>query len=154
MAVDELQSKIGTRRPFARRKQLEQDLEHVTQEMYRKNLELVQTNRTLSLLRTIDSLVLESQEALESMCTQIAQSVTSLTDFPMVALLVVRPHHEEELRPCGLSIKDALIGKGLDDIKKIKLLITTSPWFGAAERTSFIHLAGLSIQNISDFLNC
>ena len=35
--------------PFQKNKQLERDLEHVTQEMYLRNKELAETNKVLSL---------------------------------------------------------------------------------------------------------
>ncbi len=69
-----------------KRKKLEQDLEHVTQEMYRKNLELVQTNRTLSLLRTIDNLVLESDAGLEDLSQQICMAIVNNSDFLTVGI--------------------------------------------------------------------
>ena len=50
---------------FRRKKQLERDIEHITAEMYKRNKELAETNKTLSLLRTIDALVLESHTSVK-----------------------------------------------------------------------------------------
>lgn len=69
-----------------RRKKLEQDLEHITQEMYLRNVELARTNKTLSLLRSIDSLVLESQGDLKALCREISQAITASYDYPFVAI--------------------------------------------------------------------
>lgn len=80
--------------PFARRKQLEQDLEHVTAEMYRRNLELAQTNQTLSLLRTIDNLVLESHDDLDVLCQNIATQIINNSTYPLVAILANPPHKD------------------------------------------------------------
>ena len=68
---------------FNKRKKLEQDLEHVTQEMYRRNFELAEINRTLSLLRTIDSFVLESQNTLAILSKQITDAIVEDSDYPL-----------------------------------------------------------------------
>src|SRR5436190_10926568 len=73
-------------RPFQKRKQLEQDIEHITQEMYRRNKELADTNKTLSLLRTIDALVLESHASLKMVCEHITEAITQVMDYPFVGL--------------------------------------------------------------------
>src|SRR5579884_3006624 len=76
-----------TLRPFNKRRQLERDIEHITAEMYRRNRELAETNKTLTLLRTIDALVLESHASLKMVCEHIAQAITQATDYPLVGLL-------------------------------------------------------------------
>ena len=45
---------------FVRKKTLQTTLQEISQQMYVRNKELAETNKTLSLLRTIDALVLES----------------------------------------------------------------------------------------------
>lgn len=75
-----------------RRKRLEQDLEHVTQEMYVKNLELVSTNTTLSLLRAIDTIVLESQDSLQQLSTQVSKAILKNSSFASVAIFTKSPH--------------------------------------------------------------
>ncbi len=86
MAEEQTKKSLKNRAFTTKRKRLEQDLEHVTQEMYRKNLELVSTNRTLSLLRAIDTIVLESQASLKQLSQQIADAVTANSNFPHVAI--------------------------------------------------------------------
>lgn len=49
--------------------------ELITQELYRKNVELAHTNRTLSLLRTIDTLVLASDMTLYSLVRGISSAL-------------------------------------------------------------------------------
>src|SRR5437868_15429581 len=71
----------------ASHKKLEQDLEHITKEMYRRNKELADTNRTLSLLRTIDTLVLESHDSIKVLAGQITGAISGSTEYPLVALL-------------------------------------------------------------------
>lgn len=65
------------------------ELEHVMQEMYKKNLELNDRNKTLALLRKIDEIVLSSVTDLH----QIAQQVSDLLvqeEFNMVGLFIVQ----------------------------------------------------------------
>lgn len=76
----------GIRHRLRRRKQLEQDLEHITQEMYRRNRELAGTNSTLSLLQTINTFALEPQTSLNVICNQITEAVSDATGFPFVAV--------------------------------------------------------------------
>lgn len=91
MAIVDQQSR--SKRSFTtRRKRLEQDLEHVTQEMYVKNLELVSTNTTLSLLRAIDTIVLESQDSLQQLGDQVSKAIINNSSFNSVAIFAKSPH--------------------------------------------------------------
>src|SRR3954463_3620900 len=90
---------------FARRKQLEQNLDHITQEMYKRNKELAETNKTLSLLRTIDSLVLESHSSLKQVCEQICQAITQLTDYEFAGLFTRPAPPEAHMTLYGWSDK-------------------------------------------------
>src|SRR5579884_2053385 len=86
-----------TLRPFNKRRQLERDIEHITAEMYKRNRELAETNKTLSLLRTIDALVLESHASLKLVCEHIAQAITQVTDYPFVGVLTRAGRDKDEL---------------------------------------------------------
>jgi signal transduction histidine kinase len=99
--------------PFQKRKQLERDIEHVTEEMYKRNKELAETNKTLSLLRTIDALVLESHASLKTVCEHITEAITQATDYPFVGLFTRSTPSEEKMTLYGYSGKDFL-GSGLD----------------------------------------
>src|SRR6478609_6508374 len=92
-------------RQLKRRKQLEKDLEHVTEEMYRRNKQLADTNQTLSLLRTIDEVVLQSQDSLKEVCEQITRSITDSTDFATIALFTRTSFTHGGLSMHGWSIK-------------------------------------------------
>lgn len=65
------------------------ELQHVTQEMYKKNLELAELNKTLSLLQAIDGIVLSSVTDTLEVATEIAQMVIKETEFAtaIIALL-------------------------------------------------------------------
>src|SRR4051812_39827807 len=92
--------------PFQKRKQLERDIEHITQEMYRRNKALADTNKTLSLLRTIDSLVLESHTSLKQVCEQITATITQLTDYGFAGLFTRPSHQNSYLTLYGWSGKN------------------------------------------------
>lgn len=53
----------------------------IAQEMYRKNLELAQTNRTLSLLRTIDNLVLQTDISISQLADGVASALVENTNY-------------------------------------------------------------------------
>lgn len=142
--------------PFQKRKQLEKDIEHITAEMYRRNKELAETNKTLSLLRTIDALVLESHASLKMVTEHIAEAITQVTDYPFVGLLTRSSHTREELVLSGWSGSDWL-GKpttpdlGFSKPVHIKL---SHPWFAQIESTHLVSLDGLQEGYLADFLGC
>jgi signal transduction histidine kinase len=86
--------RLAKRLASSKRKRLEKDLDYVTQEMYRRNMELAETNQTLSLLRKIDGLTLESHESLEDLCQKIADAITELSSYPFVAILADSPRKD------------------------------------------------------------
>jgi signal transduction histidine kinase len=143
--------------PFQKRKQLERDIEHITGEMYKRNKELAETNKTLSLLRTIDALVLESHASLKMVSEHIAQAITQVTDYPFVGLLTRSSHTREELVLSGWSGSEWL-GKQPDDASlgfgkplHIKL---NHVWFTQIESTKMLSLDGLEESRLADFLGC
>ncbi len=80
--------------PFAKRKQLEIDKEDLSQEMYKRNLELAESNQALSLLRTIDKLVLESHDELDVLCQNISKAIIDHSTYPLVAIMANPPHKD------------------------------------------------------------
>src|SRR5262249_54202175 len=97
MAVSETPNKPAVKKPFGKRKQLERDLEHITQEMYRRNKELADINRTLSLLRKIDTLVLDAQYDLAELSNQIVRAITDVADYQVVALFGQHSHLDKDV---------------------------------------------------------
>lgn len=65
------------------------ELEHVTQEMYKKNLELAETNQTLTLLRKIDEIVLDAEADIGVVSDNAVKAITTQADFFELALLLV-----------------------------------------------------------------
>lgn len=142
--------------PFQKRKQLERDIEHITQEMYKRNKELADTNKTLSLLRTIDALVLESHTSLKMVCEHIAEAITQATDYSYVGLLTRSHHSKSELMLNGSSIGSwqgsrSLLPLGFSRPVHINL---DHPWFAEVTSTCLLSLEELSDEDMAQFLNC
>jgi len=66
------------------------ELEHVTQEMYKKNAELFHTNKTLSILQKINAIILSSVTDLRQVSAQVAEVLISDAEFKRVSIFVVR----------------------------------------------------------------
>ncbi len=134
-----------------RRKKLEQDLEHVTKEMYRQNLELVQTNRTLALLRTIDTLVLESHESLETLGNQLTEAIIKDSGYSFVALAGKLPHRSQ-LQLFGWSITNAPKDLDMTTILGTVRIPTTLTWLKGEERAQMVQLAHLPDRQLARFM--
>ncbi|HSW37432.1 MAG TPA: hypothetical protein VLG37_03635, partial [Candidatus Saccharimonadales bacterium] len=141
--------KLASRPLLGRRRQLEHDLEHITQEMYLRNHELVETNKTLSLLRTIDGVVLQSQAPIKGVCEQIARAITDVTGHPFVGILTRSPHFEHQLELFGWS---AVGGHGLNGIAglaHVPRFDIHSPWLAELGASRLITLDSLSHAQIA-----
>ncbi len=133
-------------------RKLERDLEHVTQEMYRRNKELADTNRTLSLLRTIDSLALEARDSIKVLAGQITDSIASSIDDTLVAIYSVSSLKTDRLELLGLSTRGGFtLEKGiLDDIMpSIK-----HHWYSNPEKNHLVSLSRTSAHNLTLYLGC
>lgn len=141
--------------PFQKRRQLERDIEHITGEMYKRNKELAETNKTLSLLRTIDALVLESHATLKMVSEHITEAITQATNYPFVGLLTRSIHSKAELVLNGWSTA-ADLGKqtpalGFSNPVHVTL---NHPWFSQIEGSSLISLEGVPNEILAGFLSC
>lgn len=141
--------------PFQKRRQLERDIEHITAEMYRRNRELAETNKTLSLLRTIDALVLEPHASLKMVCEHIAEAIGQATDYPFVGILTRAARDKDEVVLRGISTAGLGIqmepGYGLSRPLRASL---THPWFSELTRANLIDLADKADETMVQFLNC
>ncbi len=68
---------------------LSSELEHVTQEMYKKNAELFHTNKTLSLLQKIEAIILSSVTDLWQVAQQVADVIASEAEFKRVSIFII-----------------------------------------------------------------
>lgn len=138
--------------PFQKNRQLERDLEHVTQEMYLRNKELAETNKILSLLGTIDALVLESHTSLKMVCDHITEAIVQTADYSFVGLLTRSSHTRDELTLNGWS-GSGWLGKdmplGLSRPLHLKL---SHPWFDDPSSTRLLSLEGRSATEVVHLL--
>lgn len=89
-------------------KDLAAELAHVNREMYAKNLELVERNKTLSLLRKIDDIILSDVTSIKLIAQQIADAAVSEGEFKAVAILVI-DRKEDALVRIGVSRTEAIL---------------------------------------------
>lgn len=139
-----------------RKKRLQTMLDRVSQEMYSRNKELADTNKTLSLLGTIDALVLESRANLQTVCEHITEAIVQATDYAFVGLLTRSVHSQEDLILDGWSVsptigKNSVPDLGFSQPVRIKL---HHPWFSHIESTKLVALDTLPHKDLAGFLGC
>lgn len=139
--------------PFQKRRQLERDIEHVTEEMYRRNKELADTNRTLSLLRTIDALVLESHASLKLVCEHITQAIAQATEYPFVGLFTRTSHSNDDMRLYGMSGKEYLGRDVTQNLKHPLYLNLEDEWLNLPESRKVISVEHSAAKDIAKQIN-
>lgn len=108
----------------------------IAQEMYRKNLELAQTNRTLSLLRTIDNLVLQTDNSVKDLASGIARALVENTNYLYSAVFIAHSKGMPlELEGFGYSSSGQ--AKALTDWSKL-FLYRDDSWVETEEKTYLI----------------
>lgn len=80
-----------------------ENLEHVTQEMYKKNLELADRNKTLALLRKMDEIVLGSVTDAKKVAEEICKTIVAETDFNLATIFILS---KDQLVPIGTAYHD------------------------------------------------
>jgi signal transduction histidine kinase len=93
-----------------------QDLAHVTQEMYKKNFELAEINKTLSLLRKIDEIILTSVTDTYHIAQQVVDIVAAEADFKSAAIYLVE--NKTNTLNCIAVAKTEVMNKILSSIQK------------------------------------
>lgn len=155
---EDLQTKLApvTRSPalpFQKRKQLERDIEHITEEMYKRNKELADTNRTLSLLKTIDALVLESHATLKMVCEHITEAITQTAEYPFVGLFTKSPHSDDALMLYGWSGK-SLLGSDLSlAIRRPIHLKMEDDWLNNPVSTRIMSLEEMTPADMTEYID-
>src|SRR3989344_619229 len=76
---------------------------HVAEELYKKNLELAERNKTLSLLRKIDEIILSSVTDIDQIAHQIADAVVTGAGFKAVYIMTINIK-EKLLVPLAVSL--------------------------------------------------
>ncbi|OGK11878.1 hypothetical protein A2954_05860 [Candidatus Roizmanbacteria bacterium RIFCSPLOWO2_01_FULL_37_12] len=81
---------------------------HVTEELYKKNLELAERNKTLSLLRKIDEIILSSVTDIDQIAHQIADAAVAGAGFKAVYIMLINKK-EKLLIPQAVSLDKSTI---------------------------------------------
>ncbi len=132
----------------SKKKQLELDLAEISQQMYKRNLELADSNQALSLLRTIDSLVLESHEELEILCQKVAEAIVTHSSYPLVAILP-NPPHKDYLALYGVASSF----QNVPDISHYKIgLDDHSEWIATPERSIIRSVRDITNEHLAAIL--
>lgn len=82
---------------------LRAEFERIAQQMYTQNLALAQTNRTLSILRAIDLLIIKAASDLSQLSTSISQEIIEESSYAVVAIFSLKQHDEKYLKFQGLA---------------------------------------------------
>lgn len=114
---------------------------HIAQELYAKNVELAHTNQTLSLLRAIDSLVLESQGSTAELCSSISQALIANSDYLFAGIFAVEKIDGETLSLSGFALSSDELNKTIADTLREVTLSTTSPWFNTEVKIESVDTA-------------
>ena len=123
--------KENPRRLFLRPQKIKNVMERVNKEMYVRNLELAQTNRTLSLLRTIDKLVLESEGSAAELSDEIAHAISQSTNYPLVAILAQKKNHANILQVYGWDKRAAVDGPTEDTSPELEITDDQVAWLAS-----------------------
>lgn len=119
-------------------------LAHVTQEMYKKNLELAETNKTLSLLRRIDEVVLGSGSNATNMAQAITDLLVTTSDFNL-AMVYTLEKEKKYVLVQGISLSAATSPESEQMLQSyLKTVAIHSPQENAISQvvsTSKIHIA-------------
>src|SRR5438105_4107753 len=125
----------------------------ISQEMYRRNIELSEINKALSLLRTIDALVLESQESLPELCQKIAQEIAKANDYAFVGVLTRTSYLDEQLVLYGWSVQGNSAEASFTFNKPPHIKIDHE-WFGSPQRSGLLSLEMMSIAQLALLIGC
>lgn len=155
MADEQTPLKSVVPHPLKRRKQLERDLEHVTEEMYRRNRELAETNQTLSLLRTIDNIVLQSQESLKIVCEQITAAIVKESDYPVVAIFTRPSPTHKGLSLYGYSVKSQTVPNDIPGFKPVpEVNFADEAWLTSDVASKHVVIEHVNVDDIANFFGC
>lgn len=147
-----MDDRISLKKPFVRKKKLQTMLERVTQEMYRRNLELAGTNKMLSLLRKIDELALESQGSLEDFCNSLAGAIAAVGEYPLVAVLVHKRPSKSSLQLTGLSVAVPITDEQRELFYRVQVS-TEDEWFQSPTKLPPLAVEDIPMATIKQALN-
>lgn len=152
--MEETQDKKKLTASFVRKKTLQTTLQQVSQQMYARNKELADTNRMLSLLRTIAAISMESQSGIKQICQEITDAVVESTGYPLIGLFTQPSSHRDEIALYGISTKSWQGKTSTIEFARPPHLKTQSEWFTTGEIYEAIELKGHSAAKIAELLDC
>jgi signal transduction histidine kinase len=136
---------LGKNKRVARKQLLEQAVqskqqnELIAQELYKKNLELAHTNRTLSLMRSIDELVLQAETTINELAEGVIKAVLQTATFTLGALYV--SSNEEHGPPYFLKgvscVEPGLYAAKLEGLSNARL-VPAKDWFMEQQTKSHV----------------
>lgn len=123
---------------------LRAEFERVAQQMYTQNLALAQTNRTLSILRAIDLLILESSRDLSQLSAEISQAIIEASSYAVVSIFSLKEHSESFLQFQGLA-DNLSAGQQNHQVSTLELFSNLhmpigAGWLGSKSRNLIIDL--------------
>ncbi|HUD07078.1 MAG TPA: GAF domain-containing sensor histidine kinase [Candidatus Saccharimonadales bacterium] len=121
---------------FLRPKKIQSVLDDITQEMYRRNYELAQNIKTLSLLKKIDELALESHESMDIFCGTLASAIVSTAEYPFVEI-IIKSYGDKPIQSHGL-FTDKPIGNEIRTILTQIQIDESTEWYKNNLRTKLI----------------
>lgn len=119
--------------------------------MYKRNLELNESNQMLSLFRKIDDVVLDSQARIEDAAQIVADAVTGLSSVSMTALFV-QAEDTKRLSLAGLGWDSSFAKKPQLDKKAVRVADDIA-WLTGSEQSLVIDVSTISPEQISKMLD-
>lgn len=111
------------------------DLAHVTQEMYKKNFELVERNKALLLLRKIHEIILSSVTDINQIAQAVSDTIAHEAEFKVVALFLfdkeknelqrLAVSQTEEIAKIELQLNHPFLQQNISLIEEINLVVKT-----------------------------
>ena len=126
------------------RKKLEVDFTNLSQQMYQRNLDLAESNQALSLLRAIDSLVLDSHDEVDTLCQNIAEAIIAHSSYPLIGVMP-KTLHRDTLSLKGLS----MVSASLPNHKYSLEFSDHEQWLIGQNRTVTIDISAMSDHHIA-----
>lgn len=121
----------------------------VAQELYRKNVELAHTNQTLSLLRAIDTLVLESQEGTKELCAGITKALIDSSDYLFAGIFLAEREDSETMQMSGYCLSTNQEEKDPSNLLNMLTICTTSTWFKTSAKMESVDASRISNSFLS-----
>lgn len=121
------------------------DYARIAQQMYTQNAALAQTNRTLSILRTIDLLILDSTKNLKQLGKEIARSVIDASPYVMAGILSLDHYKDADISMQGFSMQHSSAANQDSTmlLSQLHMPIETD-WAKSDKRNSIIDLSNLN----------